>query len=923
MMQVTKTTAIKNLLIAKTHPDLASLYSYDMECQVNVGQDNGERIDGEFKGKHWQAWSDGIQQWKSFRIPYNANSEPEYDDKPITFDLELHAEAIGMTGWDWVNRQSLWVGYDFDAIIGHSDKHDKKLTEIELIEIQQQVMDLDWVTVRKSTGGRGLHLYVKLPGIPTSNHNEHAALARAIIGKMSAMTGCDFSSKVDVVGGNLWVWHRKMLKNPEGLKLVKEGGILEDIPSNWEDHISVIKGKSARAKPKFIVESEGNLEDAFDEISSRRSSIPMDKTHEKLIHWLEDNKCQWAWDQDSKLLTVHTFDLKLAHDELGFKGVFETISTGKNRTQDWNAFAWLLPNGGWVIRRFTPGVAEAATWDQDGQGFTRCFYNVDPDLKTAARSTDGVEDEKGGFNYVDAQSANKAANLLGADLNLSPKYASRKARLSIHKDGRLKVEIDKDERDDGGEMKGWLPDKKRWMKFFNVKSNSPVETEVANYDDTIRHIVTEVDGQDYTTGWTLMGDKRWRLKKKDDIKVYLRGSHGRAGKEVDQILGSCISRPWTIVCRPFQPEFVGDRMWNRNAAQLRFVPSDITKELTYPTWMRVLSHIGGGLDEAVLENTWCKANGILTGADYLKCWIASLFQEPDQPLPYLFLYSEEQGTGKSIFHEALNLLMHRGVVRADAALINQAGFNGELEGSVLCVIEETDLRTNRSAQERIKDWVTSPTIQIHQKGMTPYTVTNTCHFVQTSNSSDFCPIISADTRITMVEVPPLNPEDMIPKKDMIPQLEKEAPDFLAEVLNLEIPAPADRLNIPVIETEIKQAVAVGNASFVEVFIRENCFHVDGASIKWSEFYEKFAEWLDPAYRADWGKIRAGKRLPRQFPKGRSYEEGSQFFIGNLSWEPQEPKAKLILEGDRLVPDTRYTKTVEQRQDVDPDEGVQQ
>jgi hypothetical protein len=1207
------------------------MYNHDMECQVNVAQDGGERVDGEFKGRRWQAWSDGMQTWKSFRIPYNANTDPKYEDRPISFDLEMHAEGIGMTGWNWADRQSAWVGYDFDAIIGHSERHEKKLTDVELAAVQKAVWDLDWVTVRKSTGGRGLHLYVFLPNVPTSNHNEHAALARAILGKMSALTGFDFHSKVDACGGNMWVWHRKLLKAPEGLKLIKEGGVLQDIPNNWEDHVQVISGRRNRPQPKFVVDQgDGNLEDAFDEVTSRRSAIPIDKQHEKLIRWLEEHKSQWAWDQDSKMLTVHTYDLKQAHEELNFKGIFETVSKGRERGQDWNCasgntrvitrsgvrtlkeiydtdghaelyvwtgdgfewidvpikhhgirktypirfgngaiewatdnhywltynyntdkpfgprkmtcqlkadsrrgdtafmarfelgepdlegvahgfvfgdgwrieesgllkrkancqvklhgndidlrpileefgnysettdgryfrqlpehwkelpiecsqeyalgfvlgflcadgsmkengarltlyqsdyhdlkdirdlaiyagfrcnevreserdtnfkegsieycftiqlynlepdhffrsdqrerfeknledrrfksgttvvavgwdegriedvycpsvsyhhnftlasgivtsncFAFPLLNGGWVIRRFTPGVQEAEPWEQDGQGWTRCFYNVDPDLKTAARHTEGVEDQKGGFNFMDAQSANKAASLLGSDIGLDPKYQGRKTRLSIHKDGRLMVEVDKDDRDDGGDMKGWLPGKKTWMKFLNIRAAAPVETEVANYDDMIRHLVTEADGQDYTTGWTLQGDDIWRLKKKDDIKVFLRGTHSRSGKEVDQILGSAISKPWTVVCKPFQPEFIGGRMWNRNAAQLRFHPKEITEKLDYPTWMKILNHIGRGLDEAIENHKWCQQNGILKGADYLKCWIASLFQEPEQPLPYLFLYSEEQGTGKSIFHEAISLLLTCGVVRADSALINPSGFNGELEGSVIGVIEETDLRTNKQAQERIKDWVTSSTIQIHQKGMTPYSVTNTCHFVHCANSPDFCPIISADTRITMIEVPTLDPVDLIPKKDMIPQLEKEAPDFLAEILNLEVPPPSDRLNVPVIETEIKQAVAISNESFLQIFIRENCFPVDGGLIKWSEFYEKFADWLDPAYRQDWGKIRTGKRMPKQFPKGRVYEKQGQFYIGNIAWEPlqpgSEPSPPLQLVGDQLLP----------------------
>ena len=58
-------------------------------------------------------------------------------------------------------------------------------------------MEIPWVTVRKSTGGNGIHLYVFLPDVPTANHTEHAALARAVLGQMSALVGFDFKAKVD------------------------------------------------------------------------------------------------------------------------------------------------------------------------------------------------------------------------------------------------------------------------------------------------------------------------------------------------------------------------------------------------------------------------------------------------------------------------------------------------------------------------------------------------------------------------------------------------------------------------------------------------------------------------------------------------------------------------------------------------------
>jgi hypothetical protein len=96
----TKTQAIAAFLNHKSHPDLAKFYNHDMEVQVNVSQDGGTRTDGEYKGRSWLGWTDGLTTWKPFRIPYGAKSDPTYEDCEIAFDLALHAEGIGMNGWD-------------------------------------------------------------------------------------------------------------------------------------------------------------------------------------------------------------------------------------------------------------------------------------------------------------------------------------------------------------------------------------------------------------------------------------------------------------------------------------------------------------------------------------------------------------------------------------------------------------------------------------------------------------------------------------------------------------------------------------------------------------------------------------------------------------------------------------------------------
>ena len=173
------TQAVKAMLLASTHADLAALYNHDFECQVNVASDGGHKISGEYQGRQWNGWSDGITTWKSFRVPYKAKSEPEYTDTPMNFDLAAHAEGIGMTGWNWVERKSYWVAFDFDAMAGHSDKHSRKLTDEQLSEVAKTLEQIPYCTIRRSTSGKGLHIYIFLNPVPTANHTEHAALSHA------------------------------------------------------------------------------------------------------------------------------------------------------------------------------------------------------------------------------------------------------------------------------------------------------------------------------------------------------------------------------------------------------------------------------------------------------------------------------------------------------------------------------------------------------------------------------------------------------------------------------------------------------------------------------------------------------------------------------------------------------------------------
>lgn len=901
-MSVTKTEAVKHFLTEKTHPDLADLYNSSMELQVSVAQDGGEKVQQEFKGRQYAAYTDGRTSWKSFRIPLNANSIPEDNDGELRYNLEAHAEGIGLTGWDWRDKVSRWVGFDFDSIAGHAEGHRGKLTDEELSEVKAKAMAIPWVTVRKSTGGNGIHLYVFLPDVPTVNHSEHAALARAILSQMSACVGFDFKAKVDACGWILWVWHRKML-GTDGLRLLKQGEVLRDIPPDWRDHLDVVSGRRRRTMPQVIKieDTRSDRDRLFDELTGQQLNTPLDADHEKLIDFLRENHLGWSWSSDHHSLSTHTASLKKAHAALGLKGPFETVSTGRD-PQDINCFCFPLRNGAWVVRRHGNGTAESGTWRPDRAGYMRCFLNREPDLPDVAKAAGATEHKSGGFAFPKAETAADAAAALGAEVTLPEWARDHGAKLKSHKDGRLIFEIDRKANDNPNEMIGWNQDKNTWHRIFDVKAEAQgSQEETGNYDSIIRHLVTE---RNEDAGWVVCSDRQWRKESKDSVKdalVHL----GVKKSEVSAVVGSGIWRPWTLVKIPFGPEYLGDRMWNRNAPRLKFTPSTDLDRLSYPTWMKILNHIGQGLDDGVRGNAWCRANSIATGADYLKCWIASMFQFPTRHLPYLFLYSREQNTGKSILGEALERIIVDGVVRAKQALMNANGFNGELESKVLCTVEEGDLKGVKGAYEKVKEWVNSPMILIHPKGVTPYQVVNTTHWIQTSNDPDGCPIDEQDSRITMIQVFPLDPAEVIPKDDMFTLLDKEAPDFLAAIMNLEIPPTKDRLNIPIVETEQKLAAKKRQQSLLQLYIEEHLHRVDGGTVKVAEFFTNFSDWLDPTARVEWTRKKVAADMPAEFPKGR--RKDAQWCYGNLSWTPRTPGDKalprLVARGETLKPIT--------------------
>jgi hypothetical protein len=887
------TSSIKKFLEHYAPPDLAALYGPHMEIQVNAAQDDGERITGEYNGRPWHGWTDGLgTTWKSFRIPYKANTEPEWTERPMRWDLEAHAESIGMTGWDWVNKRSVWVAFDFDALIDHK----VGLSNDELKAVETAAFGIPWVTIRRSTSGKGLHFYVFIADgaiqSPVNTHTEHAALARAILGKLSARAGYDFNARVDNCGGLMWCWHRKLRTYPGALEVIQPGRPLTEVPPNWRDHCGVVK-RSTRKRKRGEPGST-----SIDDLAQQRHNVSLDEGHRSLINYLDDpeNKCLWWWDTDKHMLVTHTIHLRSAHRDLGLAGNFDTVSEpGPDTGYDQNCFLFPLRNGAWSVKRYTRGVEEHSSWTQDGNGWTSCTFNKKPDFRTACRTHNGLEDDKKSFLFTESEQAANALEGMGIKLDDKIHKLNREIELKMTRDGRVLLTIDKQTKDTNADLPGWRPKGKKWLKVATPNNIEPMEPDVLNYDNLIRHIISSSDED---CGWMIASDNTWRLEPLAHVRPFMQ-SLGFDPKEMTNVIGSSISKAWRIVSKPFQPEYPGNREWNKGAAQLKYAPTSDTDNLTFAHWSKILDHIGKGLDAAVSTDGWCLANNIYTGGEYLTLWIASIFQEPTEPLPYLFLCGD-QNTGKSILHEALSLLLTKGYQRADAALVNQSGFNAELVGAIICVVEETDLRIQKAAENRIKDWVTSRDLLIHAKGKTPYHIKNTTHWIQCANDHRECPILPGDTRITMIYVPHLDPLELIPKKRLIEELEREAPDFIAHILNVHIPPSNDRLNVPVLETQDKITAAAISMDSLQAFMSNNCEAADGYSIKFSDFHGRFVDSVDASEKGKWTKKRVGAGIPPPYIKGRRRKD-NQVVIGNIRWsgiaypdDSDNPRTPLLL-----------------------------
>ncbi len=787
---------IQNFLDARIpdSPFLLDIYSTDLETQVMCS------TDGEPGEKSGTYEADG-EVWGNKRWPYQAGSNPNYNDPDLTFNTDTRVERVGTTWWDFKAKRSVAVGIDIDSVEGHAagtTAHDSEGID-SLID---RISKLDYVTIVRSTGGKGIHVYVFFDpnNQPVAdNHHHHTLHARKVLKLISNDLDYDLTDKVDCVGSVFWIWAKSSPADHPGFSVVKEGNYLDT------------------ARLDGIVLDRATIKQG----NNNFDAVELDAEHKRLLDAIGEQPYYFNVRADMNVVHAHTCAIRDAiAGGLEIRGSFETVSEGNDPN---TANCYLVPLNGGVFRVFRFGNAQQEpAWEwNDKSNF--CILNDAPSLQEVIFSN---STKKGNRVIASRSDVAEIARLTG---NSCPDDLPDEVELDLSNIGSGRFAVIGKEPFKGAEKSG---DKTyRWDVENQENLGSFTDRILRQCDSRLRYVTQG----GCTRGWFHKLDSGDWLEYKhyNELAVLVKEYFGKFADKAHSIM---MQNPWELVCEPFQAKELDGRRWNMLAPNFAVEPTVSGGD--HPHFDMILDHVGQELDEPVQKSEWCRKGNILTGADYLRTWLACLIHHTDQPLPYLFM-AGPQNSGKSIFPECCRYLFTGGVASANSALTTN--FNAELRGCFLVYVEESDLSDRRhGAYQKIKEWVTGRSLTILEKYQTPVEVPNYLHFVQMANNTTHLPLEDGDTRIVAIDVPAL--QNPIPKAIMERALAQEAPRFLRTLLDTRIPEPIDRLRIPALTTRTKELMERKAMSPLMAFRKEKVFDVDGQKIKLEKFLDEYASY---------------------------------------------------------------------------------
>lgn len=136
---------------------------------------------------------------------------------------------------------------------------------------------------------------------------------------------------------------------------------------------------------------------------------------------------------------------------------------------------------------------------------------------------------------------------------------------------------------------------------------------------------------------------------------------------------------------------------------------------------------------------------------YVMGWLARLAQRPASPGEVALVFRGPQGSGKTVFGEAVRRMCgrHGLTVSSPGALTGR--FSGHLEALILLVADEAVFAGDRAAKARLKSILTDPTILIEDKFLRAEARPNYMHVIMTTNSEWAVPAEQGDRRFAVFD----------------------------------------------------------------------------------------------------------------------------------------------------------------------------
>ena len=263
--------------------------------------------------------------------------------------------------------------------------------------------------------------------------------------------------------------------------------MVEDLPSNWEDHLDVVSRKRSRVRvPGVATDAE---EDQWAELASGYSKVKQDDEHKRILDAYGKLGFVFAHNPDFGCYYMHTKGLEKVHRDLALKGCFTTESAGNDPGTP-NCYVFLRRTALYVVR--FKSQQEHASWGRTVNGERCCQYNSPVDLKTACHAVQGVWMGDKGATCHSFAMAKQLASMFGYDLpELNPDrpitFHYENAHTLVAEAAQVK----------GERVMGWGIGYRKLILNFDVE---PATEEQHDFDAVARHVIT-IERED--AGWLM------------------------------------------------------------------------------------------------------------------------------------------------------------------------------------------------------------------------------------------------------------------------------------------------------------------------------------------------------------------------------------------------------------------------------------